>query len=97
MSIGKLDWVAERSGGETSISGRSFDEPDLGTVVYVGIQGQGIVGYLAFEDTLRDDASDVIARLKRLGITTMLLSGDSQRAATQMAVKVSLVKKPYLR
>lgn len=71
-----------------STSGRTSDEPEAGTVVYVGIKGDGIVGYLAFEDALRPDAADVVGRLAKLGIKSMLLSGDRSSAVTSMASQV---------
>lgn len=87
VAIGKEDWVAERTGGEVSTSG-SGEEEKGNTVVYIGVQGKGMVGYMAFSDTLRKDAADVVSRLKKLGIEVMLLSGDRQRAASRMASQV---------
>ena len=79
--------MAERTGGQASTSGSAPEERG-GTVIYVGVQGKGVVGHMAFSDALRDDASDVVQRLQRLGVHVMLLSGDRQAAASAMALKV---------
>lgn len=48
------------------------------------------MGHMAFGDTLREDAAEVVARLRALGIRVMLLSGDRQSAAAGMAHQVGL-------
>lgn len=87
VAIGKQDWVAERTGGEVSTSGRNAEEQGR-TVVFVGVEGEGIVGHMSFSDTLREDAADVVQRLQKLGIHVILLSGDRQPAASSMASQV---------
>ena len=52
------------------------------------MQGEGIVGHMAFSDTLREDAREVVAQLHALGIRVMLASGDRQSAASSMAQQV---------
>ena len=86
--------MAERSGGAVSTSGRISEEPNSGTIVFVGVQGDGIVGYLAFEDTLREDAAEVVSRLGKLGMKTMLLSGDRLNAVKGMAAKARISRIP---
>lgn len=85
--MGKKDWVAARTGSGASTSGDAEEERGR-TVIYVGVEGQGIVGHMAFSDTLRDDATEVVQRLHKLGVHTMLLSGDRQAAAASMAMQV---------
>ena len=88
VAVGKQDWVAERTGGEASTSGSSKEEEQGRTVVFVGIEGEGLVGHMAFSDTLREDAADVVGRLGKLGVRVILLSGDRQAAATSIASQV---------
>ena len=57
-------------------------------MVYVGVEGDGVVGLMSFEDVLRSDAPDVVRRLSLLGIDVMLLSGDRTSAAKIMASQV---------
>ena len=82
--------MAERSGGEASTSYSKSQEDTPGTVIYIGVKGEGIVGFMSFEDVLREDAATVVDRLAKLGINVMLLSGDRTSAAKDMAQKVRL-------
>ncbi len=61
--------------------------PDGATGSHVFLSdGQGWLATLCLEETLRPDAVDSIARLKALGLSVLMLSGDTQ-AATQGVAK----------
>lgn len=51
-----------------------------GTIVYVAV-GQYLVGYLVLADTVRSESQAVIDKLNRIGVETVLLTGDNERAA----------------
>jgi Cd2+/Zn2+-exporting ATPase len=56
-------------------------ENDLGTVVYVAVNRQ-YAGHILIADTIKKEAKDAVAALKREGIReTVLLSGDNKRTA----------------
>ncbi|XP_074317350.1 copper-transporting ATPase PAA2, chloroplastic isoform X2 [Silene latifolia] len=55
------------------------------TMVYVGREGEGVIGAILISDTLRHDAEVTVARLKELGIKTVLLSGDREEAVASIA------------
>ena len=59
------------------------------TVIYLAIDGK-IAGYMALSDTLRQDSKDTIERLRRAGITPMLLTGDNKGAALSIASKLGI-------
>lgn len=54
------------------------------TVVYVQ-QGEKLVGLLALEDVIRQEAKQVITELKKQGIYTVMLTGDSTETARSLA------------
>jgi Cd2+/Zn2+-exporting ATPase len=54
------------------------------TVILVAHNGL-IVGILVLEDTLRPESSQVITRLKKLGIRTVLVTGDNTATAERIA------------
>ena len=64
------------------------------TIIWVGVEGRGMLGTLAFADTLRTDALDVVRRLQDLGVRAALLSGDNpeatQAAAEQAGIAVRM-------
>lgn len=51
-----------------------------GTIVYVAV-GQYLVGYLVLADTVRSESQAVIDKLNRIGVETVLLTGDNKSAA----------------
>ncbi|CCN49317.1 Lead, cadmium, zinc and mercury-transporting ATPase [Vibrio nigripulchritudo MADA3029] len=59
------------------------------TVVLVSVSG-ALEGLIAWQDTLRDDAAPAIEKLKKLGIDSVMLTGDNPLAAKEMASKVAM-------
>lgn len=61
-----------------------------GTGVYVAIDGT-FAGYIVISDEVKPDATEAIARLKKLGVkTTVMLSGDEESATRQIAETLGL-------
>ncbi len=54
------------------------------TLIYLGI-GKSFGGFAALWDTLRETAPEMISRLKRLGLTPVLMTGDHENAAGTIA------------
>lgn len=66
VAVGQLHWVQAAVGGtssgsqDSSLSHLSFEEASAGqTVVYCGVEGQGVIGALAFADSLRCPPSPI--------------------------------------
>jgi Zn2+/Cd2+-exporting ATPase len=59
------------------------------TVILVAHKSQ-VVGMLVLEDTLRPEASQVITRLKKLGIRTVLVTGDNTVTAERIAGELGI-------
>ncbi len=59
------------------------------TVILVAHNSQ-VVGMLVLEDTLRPEASQVITRLKKLGIRTVLVTGDNTVTAQRIAGELGI-------
>jgi Cu+-exporting ATPase len=55
-----------------------------------GADGMALVGGLAFGDTLRPEAAEAIRRLHRQGVTPVMLTGDSRRAALPIALGLGM-------
>lgn len=60
------------------------------SVVYVGVDGRGVVGRLGFRDALRPDSADVVRRLQDMSIRVALLSGDNAAAVRAIAVQAGI-------
>ncbi|MEO1208359.1 MAG: heavy metal translocating P-type ATPase [Cyanobacteria bacterium J06638_20] len=59
------------------------------TVIYIG-QDQRLIGIIAVMDTLRPDAVETLAALKKQGITVKLLTGDRPTTARAIAQTLNL-------
>lgn len=59
------------------------------TVILVAIGGQ-LAGYIALADSLRKESKDMIRRLKTLGVMPVLLTGDQESAANQIASELGI-------
>ncbi|KAJ0031386.1 hypothetical protein Pint_13668 [Pistacia integerrima] len=104
VAIGTLEWVNESFQKRThfsdlmnlehTISNQSSDWASTSnysnTVVYVGCEGEGIIGAIAISDSLRHDAESTVSRLQQKGIKTILLSGDREEAVAAVAKAVGI-------
>lgn len=61
-----------------------------GKTVVVVMEEQRLLGLLAMQDKLRDDAISALAALKSLGIKTLMLTGDNPLAARSIAEKLGI-------
>lgn len=63
---------------------------DKYSVIYLAIGGK-LQGILCIDDPVRDEAKDVISKLKELGITNIvMLTGDSENAAKTIAEELGI-------
>ncbi len=94
---GTTVWVGRRSlltGQTLTLDGRleakAVELEQAGrTAVFVAWDGAAR-GVLAVADQLKDDAAEVIAQLKGMGLTVAMLTGDNQRTATAIAAQVGI-------
>ncbi|WP_343348862.1 cation-translocating P-type ATPase [Terrisporobacter petrolearius] len=59
------------------------------SIIYIGIDNK-IGGYVILSDTLRDESEFMIKSIKNLGITPVLLTGDSKYVAESIASQVNI-------
>ena len=59
------------------------------TIIYIGIDKKP-AGFIVLSDTLRDDASDMVRKIEKLGVTPVLLTGDHGNAAAFIAGKLGI-------
>jgi P-type E1-E2 ATPase len=60
------------------------------TIVYVGVQGLGVVGALHFSDAIRPESRESIQRLMDFGMQVMILTGDENSVGLSVARKVGI-------
>src|SRR6266699_2303112 len=69
----------------SDIAARARNLAAVGRTVILVAHNRQVVGMLALEDTLRPEASSVITRLGKLGIRTVLVTGDNTMTAERIA------------
>lgn len=60
-----------------------------GSVVYVGIDGR-FAGYLLISDTVKKDAAAAMEHLKKMGLHSVMLTGDEKASAEAVAAQVGI-------
>ena len=89
--IGRLQLLADH--GITvseEVAARARNLAAVGRTVILVARNRQVVGMLVLEDTLRPEASQVIKRLKKLGIRTVLLTGDNTMTASRIAGELGI-------
>ena len=59
------------------------------TIIYLAVEGS-LAGVIALSDTLRENAKDMILEVERAGVTPVLLTGDHQNAAQNIASQLQI-------
>ncbi len=90
--VGSPGFLEERGINPAGLSAdiRRLEETGS-TVVAVGRAGR-LIGIVAIGDRLRPDAAETIARMRIQGLTPILLTGDNERAARQIAREVGIAR-----
>nr|XP_043627813.1 copper-transporting ATPase PAA2, chloroplastic [Erigeron canadensis] len=104
VAVGSMKWVHERFQHKKNMTdienleqevmqksseGRSSSNYSQ-TVVFIGREGEGIIGAIGISDNLRHDAESTVKRLQQRGIETILLSGDREEAVASVAKTVGI-------
>ncbi|EGU38865.1 zinc/cadmium/mercury/lead-transporting ATPase [Vibrio ichthyoenteri ATCC 700023] len=61
-----------------------------GKTVIVALRDQQVMGLIAWQDTLREDAKNAVKALKELGISSIMLTGDNPRSAASIAGQIDI-------
>ncbi|PPB48664.1 copper-translocating P-type ATPase [Arthrobacter pityocampae] len=91
VTVGRADWL-ERHGIRTSEAQatRFTAAEDAGrTAIWVAV-GDDVAGLITLSDTVKDGSAAAIARLRRLGLRPVLLTGDNRAVALQVAAAVGI-------
>lgn len=66
----------------------------VGTIVYVAVNNK-FLGSIVIADEIKDNASDMIKSLNKMGIRTIMLTGDNEKIATYIANKLGIKEYKY--
>jgi Cu+-exporting ATPase len=88
--LGNRKLMRERSVNFTQLMGQAEAfEADGKTVMFVALDGQP-AGLIAVADTLKEFTVEAIQRLHKLGIETVMITGDNRRTAEAIARQVGI-------
>ena len=87
---GKADFMHAQGIDVSAAEDPCRKELDKGaTIVYLAADST-LAGFIALRDTVREDAKETLDKLKAVGITPMLLTGDNEQAAKTIAANVGI-------
>ena len=66
-----------------------YVKKDGGTVVYVSVNGE-YKGSIAVSDTVKEGSVNCVSALKKLGIKTVMLTGDNENAAKRVGSEIGI-------
>ncbi|MGV9712908.1 heavy metal translocating P-type ATPase [Gordonia sp. NPDC003424] len=90
VRVGSPRWVARSLAVPADLARARRDAEERGqTVVYVAVDDE-VCGAIAVADTVKDSAASTIAELRRLGMRTLLVTGDNTAAARMVADQVGI-------
>ena len=92
LFLGSPQAAQQRTPLATELASRIATLNDEGKTVSVLLAGKEVAGLIAMRDEPRDDAREGIELLKRLNVSTLMLTGDNKRTA--MAIASSLGIEP---
>jgi len=75
---------------DPQVQTRARNLAEVGRTVILVAHNAQVVGMLVLEDTLRPEASAVITRLRKLGIRTVLVTGDNTVTAQRIAGELGI-------
>ena len=96
--LGEIEGKEFYAANESLIDGSRFDvsREDIKkyagegkTLIFVG-NASNVLGFITVSDKIRDNASEVMADLKRKGIETFMLTGDNKHAAESVADEIGV-------
>jgi Cd2+/Zn2+-exporting ATPase len=90
----KIQVLAPKSVTENSLTAETLtqitDWESTGKTVVVVLQENNAIGLIAMQDRLRDDAAEALQKLKALGVSAVMLTGDNPRAAKTIADRLGI-------
>lgn len=90
VSVGSPRWLLERDFDSGPYAETAGDWEQQGRTVVWVTKDELVLGALALGDSVRPTARGAVRRLNELGLRTVLLTGDNERAARSVAVELGM-------
>ncbi|MFQ5516454.1 MAG: heavy metal translocating P-type ATPase, partial [Acidimicrobiia bacterium] len=88
--VGKPGWL-QREGVDLTELTTDLEQLEEKGQTVVGVAGDGrLVGLIGIADTIKADATDAVRRMKAVGMTPIMITGDNPRTAAAVAKQVGI-------
>ncbi len=81
IRVGKADWLKEQGIDPARLTAWADEQSGAGATVMYAARDGALLGGFALSDTLRPTSAEAVQRLNALGVRTVMLTGDNDRAA----------------
>ncbi|MGQ0655330.1 MAG: heavy metal translocating P-type ATPase, partial [Betaproteobacteria bacterium] len=88
--VGSPSFLTSRGLDLSHVAARVRQLEEAGRTVIALARNGRVAGVIALGDTLRPDAREAVAALRKAGLRTVLLTGDNERAARRIAREVGI-------
>ena len=82
---GNIKYISSKISVPESIKLKTEELAQKGKTPLIFAYGNSVIGIIAVADTLKDDSSQAVSRLKEMGIRTVMLTGDNEKTALAIA------------
>ena len=91
VAAGRSTFIIDHVGALTAEQQQALTDAEAAgaTAIWVAIDGQ-LAGIISLQDQIKDTSAHAIAELKDMGITPILLTGDNEYVARQVATEVGI-------
>lgn len=90
LALGNRLLMAKQSVGYSIHEKKITALETQGKTVMLLASGKQLLGLIAVADTLKSDAKDMVAALKKMHITVWMITGDNERTANAIAVQAGI-------
>lgn len=87
---GNAAYIAETAEIPEEISQKASELAETGKTPMIFTQDGKVIGVIAVADVIRDDSVEAIAEFKKMGLKTVMLTGDNQKTADAIAKQVGV-------
>jgi Cu+-exporting ATPase len=90
VRVGSRAFACPLGAAPPSLRGAADAAADAGGAILWVARGRAVLGFLAAEDRLRDDAAAAVSRLRAGGLSLVLATGDREGAARRLGAAVGI-------
>jgi Cd2+/Zn2+-exporting ATPase len=88
--LGNHRWIEDRKQCSAELEARMQEHEILGRTVTVLANSQGVLALFAVADTAKASSKDAVAELLRMGVASVMLTGDNEATAKAIAAQVGI-------